>query len=216
MKVGSIVNFISCKYGGNNDKKPLSKTSMNRYNTIGINKQNNTGTPLSIPMVLLNAMRLHIIVLQLTKKGQASGQIIKGKVVVSASGTEHKGFDYDWGVETNSWALVRGDCTLVRQQESINNEWTTHAKVNNWYTYNKKTLIDSGLAINWPAALRWHIVEVDIVEIETRWIVNYDETDHPLSTVAEKGVSRLIRWEHPDLPNGMYSSSLYYLYVLNN
>ena len=74
----------------------LSRTSLNRYRRIGIDKQKSVGTLLLIPMVLLNVMRLHIKVLQLSKRSQASGQIINGKLVASVSGTEHKGFDSDW------------------------------------------------------------------------------------------------------------------------
>ena len=131
MRVAGIVQYINGKYGVEKDARPLSRTSLNRYYKIGIDKQKSVGTPLSIPMVLLNAMRLYIKVLQLSKRGQASGQIIKGKLVASASGTEHEGFDPDW-----AWRQIRElwpdeiAPISVSQQESIMNEWTTHTKVN--------------------------------------------------------------------------------------
>ena len=34
---------------------------------------------------------------------------------------------------------------------------------------------------------------------EQRRIVNFDETDHPFSTVNDKGVSRSVRWGSPNL-----------------
>ena len=96
MRFGGIVLYTNSKYGVEKYEQLLSRTSLNRYHRIGIDKRKSVGMLLLIPMVLLNVMRLRIKVLQLSKRSQASGQIIKGKLVASVSGTEHKGFYPDW------------------------------------------------------------------------------------------------------------------------
>ena len=61
-------------------------------------------------------------------------------------------------------------------------------KVNDWFSENKKTLIESGLAIDAPMTLEDGTVsELTIGERESARIVNFDETDHPLSTEYDKG-----------------------------
>ena len=60
------------------------------------------GAPPTRMMVLLNAMRLHIKVLQISKQGKTSGKIIKNKLVASAVGTQYEEFDRDW-----AWRRIR-------------------------------------------------------------------------------------------------------------
>ena len=207
MRFGGIVLYTNSKYGVEKYEQLLSRTSLNRYHRIGIDKRKSVGMLLLIPMVLLNVMRLRIKVLQPLKRSQASGQIIKGKLVASVSGIEHKGFDPDW---VCSW--VHESCpdeivpTSVSQQMSIRNEWNTQTKVNDWYICNKKTLIEIGLAIDRLDLLPdGTYAAVTIEEIENQRIVNFDETDHPFFIVIDKVGSRSIRWGHPDLPRGMHS-----------
>ena len=89
------------------------------------------------------------------------------------------------------------------QQDSIGNKWTTFTKVNDWYTCNKKTLIDSGLAIYKPMTLPdGTISEITMGEDELRWIINFYETDHSFTNQNEKGGSRYIRWGDPTLEKG--------------
>ena len=153
-------------------------------------------------------MRLHIKMLQLSKQGQASGRLVKGKLTAVVMGTIYKGFDSDW-----AWRRIREMFpdeiapTSVSTQESIRNEWTTFTKVNDWYTCNKKTLIDSGLATDEKERLPdGSEAEITIGEIEKRRIINFDETDHPFSTVPEKGGSRSVRWGDPQQAKGNYFS----------
>ena len=124
--------------------------------------------------------------------------------MAAARGTEHDGFNSDW-----AWRCIREiwpeqiTPSQIIQQESIRNEWTTYTKVNDWYTYNKKKLISSGLAIDRPLQLRnGEEAELTITEEEKRRIVNFDETDHPFYTVHERGGTRSIRWGDPTLPKG--------------
>ena len=125
----------------------------------------------------------------MSKKGQASGKLVKAKLVAAAAGTIHEGFDSDW-----AWRRIRelypdevSPCA-VSQQESIRNEWTTNTKVNDWFDMNKETFIDSGLAINIPFELpNGTVSELTIGEEEQRRIVNFDETDHQFSTMSDKG-----------------------------
>ena len=187
-----------------NGDKPVSKTTLLRYHKIGLDKRRAIGTPPTIPMNLLNCMRLHIKVLQVSKQGQAKGSEIKSKLIAAAKGTEHEDFDGDW-----VWRRIRElwpdeiSPSVVSQQESIRNEWTTYTKVNDWYECNKKTLIESGLAIDTPTLLQDGTkAELTIGETELRRIVNFDETDHPFTTENDGGGSRSVRWGDPTLGKG--------------
>ena len=90
----------------------------------------------------------------MSKEGQASGKLVKAKLAAAAAGTIYEGFDSDW-----AWRRMRElypdevSPYAVSQQESIQNEWITHTKVNDWFDMNGKTLIDIGLAIDLPFEL---------------------------------------------------------------
>ena len=93
--------------------------------------------------------------------------------------------------------------TTVSTQDNIRNEWTTYTKVNYWFIWKKKTLIDSGLAIdrkeNLPDGSE---AEILVGQIEKRRIINFDETDRSFSTVPERGESRSMRWGDPAIAKG--------------
>ena len=80
------------------------------------------GSPPTIPMNLLNTMRLHIKVQHLSKQGEASGQTIKSKLVASVMGTEHEVLCGDWALHCifDIWPdeITPGG---VSQQDSIHN-----------------------------------------------------------------------------------------------
>ena len=50
-----------------NGDKPILKTTVLRYHKIGLDKLRAVGAPSTISMTLLNCMRLHIKVLQVSK-----------------------------------------------------------------------------------------------------------------------------------------------------
>ena len=107
-----------------NGDHPILKTTVLRYHKIGIDKRRDVGAPTTISMTLLNCMRLHIKVLQISKvilknvhdsftftllftlltslfytiskQGQASGSKIKRKLIAAAICTFYEGFDSDW------------------------------------------------------------------------------------------------------------------------
>ena len=100
MKIRAIlaqVNKTLHKYD-----KPVAKTTLPRYHKIGLDKRKHVGAPPTIPMNLLNNMRLHIKLQQLSKQVQSSGQTIKIKLVSLVMGTEHEGFCVDW-----DWRFIR-------------------------------------------------------------------------------------------------------------
>ena len=124
------------------------------YHNIGIDKRKPVGAPRKIPINLLNTMRLHIKVQQISKQVQASGQTIKSKIVALVMGTENKVLcvNLAWSriCEIFTDKITPGG---VLQQDRIHNEWENFTKLNEWYTCNKKTLIDSGLEIDKPMTL---------------------------------------------------------------
>ena len=205
----AIVNQVNNEYSTDAVEKPIARTTLMRYYKDDMKERKKAGAPPTIPLALLNTMRLHIKVLQLSKKGTASGKLIKAKLTASATGTEHEGFDSDW-----AWRRLRElypaevAPSAVSQQESIRNEWTTYTKINDWYDMNRKTLVESRLAIDLPLQLENGVVaELTIGEVEKRRIVNFDETDHPFSTVCDKGGSRSVRWGDPKLAKGTEKST---------
>ena len=219
MGVRSIICSMNKKYGVKNDESPLSRTTLMRYKTFGLAGRQRVGAPEYIPTILLNAMRLHIKIVQLSKQGQASSQVIKSKLMAAAKGTKYEGFDSDW-----AWRRLREMYpeeiapSTVSRQDTIRNEWTTYTKVNDWFTFNKKTLIESGLAIDRKKKLPdGSEAELSIGEIEKRRIINFDETDHPFSTVADRGGSRSIPWGDPALAKGIsFILPLYYIMHTSN
>ena len=147
-------------------------------------------------MNILNKMQLRIKVQQLSKQGQASEQTIKSKLVALVMGTEHGGLCRNWALRRihEIWPdkIKPGG---VSQQYSIRNEWTMFTTLNDWYTCDKRTLADSGLAIDKSMTLPDDtIAKIKIGEDELRRIINFDETDHPFTTRNEKGGLQSIRW----------------------
>ena len=150
-KIREIVSLVHKKYAKSVDARLLiSTTSLHRYskqNSQSYRQRKRQGPPEKIPTHLLNTVRLHMKVQQLSKKGQASGASIKGILAASVKGTQHEEFNAKW-----AWERLRKDYpedvnpTSVSQQESICNEWTTFYNVNDWFTENRRTLLESGLA----------------------------------------------------------------------
>ena len=168
-----------------NGDKPISKTTVLRYHKIGLDICWAVGAPPTISMTLLNCMRLHLKVLQVSKvilknvhnsftftllftlltyllytvskQGQVSGSKIKKKILAAAIGTCYEGFDGDW-----VWHRIHElwpdeiSPSVVSQNEIICNEWTTYTKVNDQYENNKKSLIESVIGIDTPIQY-WHI-----------------------------------------------------------
>ena len=64
-----------------------------RYYNKNLKERKAVGAPPTIPLVLLNTMCLYIKVLQLSKKGKASGKLIKTKLTAATVGTEHERFE---------------------------------------------------------------------------------------------------------------------------
>ena len=91
-----IVSHVDKKYCVPGDEKVLSKTSLLRYHNEGIKERKKLVAPATVPMMLMNTMRLHIKVLQLSKQVKASGKIIKNILMAAARDTEHDAFNSDW------------------------------------------------------------------------------------------------------------------------
>ena len=64
-------------------------------------------------------------------------------------------------------------------------------------------MLDSGLVIDEPETQSDSTnSEIPIRIEERRWIVIFDEMDHPFSTANDKGGSRSVRWGDPNLTGG--------------
>ena len=105
------------------DDKPVAKTTLLWYHNIGLDKRKPVGAPPTIPMNLLNIIRLHIKMQQLSKQGKASGKLIKSKLVSFVIGTGHERLcvNWDWRRICELWPdeITPGG---VSQQDSIRNE----------------------------------------------------------------------------------------------
>ena len=102
-------------------------------------------------------------------------------------GTDHEGFCgyWDWRRIRDLWPEnnIRGCISTIQHTQKVDNIY----KTNDWYTCNKKTIIDRDLAIDKPMTLPDDtIAEINMVEYEMRRILDFDETDHPFTTKNEK------------------------------
>ena len=201
--ISTILNEVNKKYLSD-DSKRLTKGTFFRYFNNEIKELQPRGPPPLLPKELLNAVRLHIKILQLSRKSQASGPLIQRILAAATHDTEYAGCS-----TKSAWLRIRKEfpeeirpCT-VSTVDSLRSEWTTFTKVNDWFSENKKTLIDSGLAIDEPITLEDGTVsELTIGERESARIVNFDETDHPLSTEYDKGGNNALRYGDPQYPKG--------------
>ena len=73
-----------------------------QYHKEKVRNKNTIGALSTIPVVFLNAMRLHIKMLQLSNQGQASGKMIKNKLDASEVGNQYEGFGINW-----AWRPIR-------------------------------------------------------------------------------------------------------------
>lgn len=82
-------------------EKPLSKTTMVRYYQLGLTERQTTMKP-KISLTLLNTMRLHIRIQQMSRQTLMPRSLIKEKLLGAVSGTQHDGFCVDW-----AWQRIR-------------------------------------------------------------------------------------------------------------
>ena len=100
--VQNIICAMNKKDRVKGDKQPISRTTLLQYKLVGIVNWQKVGAPKHIPTAILNTMQMHIQVLQLSKQGQASGRLVKGKLKAAAMGTPYEGFDSDY-----AWRHIR-------------------------------------------------------------------------------------------------------------
>lgn len=93
---GKYSKLYNQRHRVDGDTRSISRITLVQYKVRSIENQRRVGAIESIPYQLLDTMRLHIKVLQLSKHDQASGQVIKGKLTAAATGTKYEDFDSDW------------------------------------------------------------------------------------------------------------------------
>ena len=77
--------------------------------------------------------------------------------------------------------------------EDIRANWTTFNNLNEWFTHNKKPLINTGMFLDKKMILpNGGISELTYSESVARRVISMDETNHPFSTEVDKGGSRSI------------------------
>ena len=186
------------------DKK-VTKTTLLRYVKLGLDSIQHRGVRPRVPPALLNAVRLHIKMQQLSRSKQATPMDIKGAMMASVKDTAYEG---TFNIEA-AWTRLRelypeeispSKRTTV---ENIRSEWTTYEKLDDWFTQNKPLLIKSGLAVDEPMVLPdGSTAELTIPQDCARRIINFDETDHPFSTQCDRGGTRTTTYGDPNLPAG--------------
>ena len=73
------------------DPKKVTKTTLQRYVRLGLKSAPRLGAKPSLPIVLLNAVRLHIKMKQLSRSSQATPIEIKAAMMASVKDTRHEG-----------------------------------------------------------------------------------------------------------------------------
>ena len=206
--INKILVSVNKKYLMNENKQ-LKKGTFFRYYSKNIKERLAHGPNKKLPNELINIIRLHIKMQQLSKKSQVSGRDVQNMIGLAVKGTE-----FENCCTKAAWLRVRKEypeevipCT-VSTVDSLRLEWTTYSKINDWFTANKKTLLESGLAIDKEEVqLDGSLAKITIGKIEADRIINFDETDHPLSTQYDKGGNRSLRWSDPSLPKGSQKST---------
>ena len=141
-----IVGDINGKLS--DEDKKITKTTVQRYVKKGVLCEYplKPGPAQRIPLVLLNAVRLHIKMMQLARSKEATPQDIKAVMLASVKETRHEGsFNIEY-----AWRRVRelypDEVVPSKMQtaENIRSDWTTFSKLNDWFDMNKPILVDSG------------------------------------------------------------------------
>ena len=201
--ISQILKEVNFKYLSEDTKKITKGTLLRYYDNQWQEKVPKGPAPM-LPDEFMNMIRLHIKVMQLSKKAQPSGNLIQQLISSSVVGTQYENCSARaaWNRVRRMFPTEIKPCT-VSKVDSLRNEWTTYTKVNDWFSSNKITLIQSGLAHDVPSVLPdGTFAELTIGSVEADRIVNFDETDHPLSTEFDRGGNRALRWGDPRLPQG--------------
>ena len=210
MTIRQIVAHVTEKHMLPGDK-PISKTTLHRFCSAGglVENRKRQGPPNKVPMALLNTMRLHMKVQQVSKKGQISGAKVRSMLSAAVEGTKNPTFNSNWAFERLLDEFPEDvNPVIANQQEAIRNTWTTWSNINKWFNLNKRTLLESGLAIDEPMTLPdGTVAEISMDADTLRRIINFDETEHTLSTVIDRGGSRALRWGDKSLPLGTERST---------
>ena len=187
------------------DQKKVTKTTLQRYVRLGLKSAPKLGAKPSLPIALLNAVRLHIKMKQLSRSSQATPIEIKAAMMASVKDTRHEGtfnVEYAWHRlrELYPEEIAPSNTSTT---ENIRSEWTTYTKLDDWFTVHKPILLKSGLAIDKPmVSPDGSTAEVTVPEDCARRIINFDETEHPFSTQCDRGGSRSKSYGDPNLPPG--------------
>ena len=91
---------------------------------------------------------------KLVRKSHAYGNHGQGIIVSVITGTKYVTINsrHPWSCILKLFPEEIKPCT-VTNVDSLLNEWATNTKVNDWFTFNKRTLIESELAIDEPMKL---------------------------------------------------------------
>ena len=149
--------------------------------------------------------------MQVSGTGEAKPRHLKGIINATVQGTPHegafsKGYAYSKVLSSNALTM---EASNGRSQEDIRGQWTTYEKMLLWFEATKSDLLKLGLAQDKA------VFDLNGVKIEECFIpddckarmLNFDETDHPLSNEDDKGGPRARTYTNPHLPRPGGSST---------
>ena len=206
----AICNLVNGKYL-TSFSRSITRTSLNRYYTDGVTSAKSRGPRPKISDTLVKAVSLHASMMQVSGTGEAKPRQLKGLINATTRGTVHEGtfsHDYLYTKVLSSNASTM-EASSGRTQEDIRGQWTTYEKMHLWFETTKQDLLKLGLAVDKPVfnADKVMIEEVFIPEDCKCRMINFDETDHPLSSEDDRGGPRARTYTNPSLPRPGGSST---------
>ena len=206
----SICNLVNEKYLSANTRR-ITRTSLRRYSNNGHTTARPRGPKPKVSDTLIKAVGLHASMMQVSGTGEAKPRQLKSLINATTKGTCHEGqFSQDYAyTKVLSKNATTMEASSGRTQEDIRGQWTTYEKMHLWFQTTKKDLLKLGLAIDKPVfdSNNNMIAEVYIADDCKARMINFDETDHPLSSEDDKGGPRAQTYTNPSLPRPGGSST---------
>ena len=207
--VKGLVVHLNEKYNLNGKRK-LSVTTLYRairLGKIGQSSPSKRGPTPKIPTILLDVVASHSEVSQVGNGGELRGRDIKRIMGAAVLGTIHEN---KFAIES-AWKKLRTQHperiqagTKVTMEEA-RSKWTTVNNLEQWFDDAKADSVNSGLVIDREVRDEQGrlLSELDFRSDEVRRrIINMDETHHDLSITGDKGGSRSLVYNNPNLQRG--------------
>jgi len=199
----SICNLVDGKYQ-TSFLQTISRTSLRRYSKCGVTTVRPREHKPNISKTLVMAGNLYSSMIQVFGNREVKPRQLKTIVNATIKDTYHeekssKNYAYTKVLATNATTM---EASCGRTNEDIRGQWTTYKKTHIWFKTTKDDLLKLGLSIDKPVFNNDNVIIEDVLipdDCKAR-LINFDETDYPLSNEDDKGGPRDRTYTDPNLP----------------